>query len=242
LKPKAIKYFFVSCLVCLSIIGIEAPLASYSNFNSENLDNELQELWSEDPTGFNIFQNRIETRLPEFKDNFVHAARNLDVHWTLLAAISYQESHWNPKAISNTGVRGMMMLTQKTAKEMGIKKRTDPIQSISGGSNYFQKTLERLPDSIPKLDRMWMTLAAYNVGYVNLNEARELTEINKKDADKWMDVIPYLHAHLENRYGEEGNKGTNKAEEVTEYVNRIRLYYETLSLIEKSKLVKVLNS
>jgi hypothetical protein len=68
------------------------------------------------------------------------------------------------------------------------------------------------------------------------------TEINKKDADKWMDVIPYLHAHLENRYGEEGNKGTNKAEEVTEYVNRIRLYYETLSLIEKSKLVKVLNS
>ena len=77
---------------------------------------------------------------------------------------------------------------------------------------------------------------------VILNEARELTEINKKDAEKWMDVIPYLRAHLEKRYGEEGNKGTNKAEEVTEYVNRIRLYYETLSLIEKSKLVKVLNS
>ena len=152
-------------MVCLSILGIEAPLASYSNFNSENLDNELQELWSEDPTGFNIFQNRIETRLPEFKDNFVHAARDIDVHWTLLAAISYQESHWNPRAKSPTGVRGLMMLTLDTAREMNVSNRLDPLQSLEGGAGYFSKLKQRLPDRILEPDRTLFALAAYNVGF-----------------------------------------------------------------------------
>ena len=152
------------------MLGLEAPvLASYSQQNVDIFSEEIESLWENDPVGLSIFLERTQKRLPQFENAFRKSSKNLDVHWTLIAAISYQESHWNPKAISATGVRGMMMLTQKTAKEMGIKKRTNAEQSILGGANYFQKNLNRLPKEIPKLDRIWMALASYNLGYVNIN-------------------------------------------------------------------------
>ena len=156
------------------------------------------------------------------------------MHWTLIAAISYQESHWNPKAISDTGVRGMMMLTQKTAKEMGIKKRTNAEQSILGGVNYFQKNLDRLPQEIPKLDRIWMALAGYNLGFVNINLARELTLQNGGDPNLWSQVSLYLPEVLINRYGNETNK-FQKHIQALEYVERIKLYYQTLSILNREK-------
>jgi len=233
---KRLKYFLFSALVCLTIIGVESPmLASYEIQNFDNLDKDLSDLWIEDPVGQTIFLNRVSQRLPNYKDLFEQASKDLDVHWTLIAAISYQESHWDPKAISQTGVRGMMMLTQKTAKEMGIRKRTDPNQSILGGANYFQKTLDRFPKSIPKADRIWMALAAYNLGFMNLNKARQLTDENGRDAESWLDVREFLPIYLDRRYENELIEGQNKGQEALEYVERIRLYYETLSLIEKNK-------
>ena len=62
-------------------------------------------LWKEDEAGFSTFLKRADTRLPKYKTHFHEAAQDIYIHWTLIAAISYQESHWNPKAISNTGVR-----------------------------------------------------------------------------------------------------------------------------------------
>ena len=233
---KKLKYFLFSALVCLTIIGVESPLfASYEIQNFDNLDKDLSELWVSDPVGQTIFLNRVSQRLPDYKILFEEASEGLDVHWTLIAAISYQESHWDPKAISQTGVRGLMMLTQKTAKEMGIRKRTDPSQSILGGANYFQKTLEKLPKTIPKADRIWMALAAYNLGFMNLNKARKLTDKNGRNAESWSDVSEFLPIHLNRRYQNELMEGQDKGEEALEYVERIRLYYETLSLIEKSK-------
>ena len=233
---KKLKYFLFSSLICLILIGVESPLfASYEIQNFNNLDKDLSELWSNDPAGQTIFLNRVSERLPDYKVSFEQASKDLDVHWTLIAAISYQESHWDPKAISQTGVRGMMMLTQKTAREMGIRKRTDPNQSILGGANYFQKTLERFPKSIPKADRIWMSLAAYNLGFMNLNQARQLTDKNGRNAESWSDVSEFLPIHLDRRYRDELMEGQNKGEEALEYVERIRLYYETLSLIEKNK-------
>ena len=233
---KKLKYFLFSSLVCLILIGVESPLfASYEIQNFDNLDTDLSDLWVDDPAGQTIFLKRVSQRLPNYKSLFEQASKDLDVHWTLIAAISYQESHWDPKAISQTGVRGMMMLTQKTAKEMGIRKRTDPNQSILGGANYFQKILERFPKTIPKADRIWMALAAYNLGFMNLNKARQLTDENGRNAESWSDVSKFLPIHLDRRYENELMEGQNKGEEALEYVERIRLYYETLSLIEKNK-------
>ena len=109
------------------------------------------------------FLAAIEKKLPKYQDLFEKYGQDID--WKLLAAISYQESHWNPKARSVTGVRGMMMLTLPTAKQMGIKSRLDPEQSIRGGAKYFKKMINMIPDRIPNPDRIWFALASYNVGF-----------------------------------------------------------------------------
>jgi len=219
----------------MAVLGLEAPVvASYSQENINIFSEEIESLWEADPIGLSIFLERTEKRLPNFENAFKQSSVNLDVHWTLIAAISYQESHWNPKAISNTGVRGMMMLTQKTAKEMGIKKRTNAEQSILGGANYFQKNLSRLPEEIPKLDRIWMALAGYNLGFVNINLARELTSKSGGNANLWSDVSLYLPIVLIERYAKEGNDFGRHIQAI-EYVERIQLYYQTLSILNREK-------
>ena len=232
---KSVKHSLFSFVALLAVVGLEAPvLASYSQQNINNFSEEIDSLWENDPIGLSIFLERTETRLPLFEDPFRQSSVNLDVHWTLIAAISYQESHWNPKAISDTGVRGMMMLTQKTAKEMGVKKRTDAEQSIFGGANYFQKNLSRLPEEIPKLDRIWMALAGYNLGFVNISLARELTAESGGDANLWSDVSLYLPIVIIERYAKEENE-SGKHLQAIEYVERIQLYYQTLSILNREK-------
>ena len=179
---------------------------------------------------------RTNTRLPKYKALFKEAAKETDLHWTLIAAISYQESHWNPKAISDTGVRGMMMLTQKTAKEMGIKRRTNAEDSIFGGAKYFEKIMGRLPIDIPKQDRIWMSLAAYNLGFKNIELARSLTISMNLNPNHWSDVSIALERILLDRYGRE-SKDFVKHDQVIKYVDRINLYFATLSILHKDEEV-----
>ena len=232
---KHLKYSMFSFVALLVVLSLEAPvLASYSQQNINSFSEEIESLWENDPVGLTIFLKRTKERLTLYEDSFRKSSKNLDVHWTLIAAISYQESHWNPKAISDTGVRGMMMLTQKTAKEMGIKKRTNAEQSILGGANYFQKNLNRLPKNIPKQDRIWMALAGYNLGFVNINLARELTLKSGSNPELWSDVSIYLTKTLIERYAGETSE-FEKHIQALEYVERIQLYYQTLSILNREK-------
>ena len=89
--------------------------------------------------------------------------------------MGYQESHWLPTATSKTGVRGLMMLTQRTAEAMGVRNRLDPKQSIQGGARYISQLIAQLPESIYEADRIWFALASYNVGMGHLDDARKLT-------------------------------------------------------------------
>ena len=237
---KSIKHSLFSFVALLAVVIFEAPIfASYSEQNINFSSDEIKSLWEEDPVGLSIFLKRTEERLPQFEDSFKKSSENLDVHWTLIAAISYQESHWNPKAISDTGVRGMMMLTQKTAKEMGIKKRTNAEQSILGGANYFQKNLSRLPEEMPKLDKIWMALASYNLGFVNITLARERTIERGGNPNLWSDVSVYLNEILIERYANETNE-FEKHVQALEYVQRIQLYYQTLSILNREKEIHLL--
>ena len=103
-----------------------------------------------------MFIKAVEEKLPKYQPLFEKHGKDID--WRLLAAISYQESHWNPKARSHTGVRGMMMLTLPTAKQMGIKSRLDPEQSIQGGAKYFKQLINKMPDRIPQPDQIMVCI------------------------------------------------------------------------------------
>lgn len=186
-------------------------------------------------SGAMLFAERVESRLPDWEDYLRDSGKEFQIDWRLLAAMSYQESHWNSRARSHTGVRGLMMLTQVTAREMGIANRIDPEQSISGGAQYFKKIFERIPERIQGSDRTWMALAAYNVGMGHLEDARILTESQGDDPDKWVDVKRYLPLLAKRKYYQHTRHGYARGWEPVEYVQNIRQYYNILRWHDQQK-------
>ncbi|MET0052442.1 MAG: membrane-bound lytic murein transglycosylase MltF [Candidatus Thiodiazotropha sp.] len=174
------------------------------------------------------FVKHYDNRLPKYLDFFKEAERLTGIDWRLLAAIGYQESHWNPKAKSPTGVRGIMMLTLATAKHMKIESRLDPEQSIIGGAKYLRFVENRLPDDIPEPDRLWLTLAGYNVGFGHVEDARVLTQQLGDDPDKWADVKKHLPKLSLKKWYKNLKRGYARGSEAVNYVDNIRAYYELL--------------
>ena len=181
-----------------------------------------------DYVGTLYFKRHIESRLPKYQAMFEQAAEENDLDWQLLAAIGYQESHWNPKAISPTGVRGIMMLTQATAAQMGIKNRLKPESSIEGGARYFALRQKRIKESIEEPDRTWMALASYNVGAGHLEDARIITEQQGNDPDKWVDVKQTLPLLAKRKWYKKTKHGYARGWEPVRYVENIRSYYDVL--------------
>lgn len=172
---------------------------------------------------------RLENRLPSLTKTLKEAAAAYDLDWELLAAISYQESHWNPKAKSRTGVRGLMMLTLATAGEVGVSNRNDPEQSIYGGAKYFRNLLDRIPERVTGDDRVFMALAAYNVGMGHLEDARVLTESHGDNPNKWSDVRKYLPLLAKRQYYSKTKHGYARGWEPVTYVKNVRNYHKILA-------------
>jgi membrane-bound lytic murein transglycosylase F len=175
------------------------------------------------------FQKHLLTRLPKYREMFEKAAEETGVDWQLLAAIGYQESHWNPKAVSPTGVRGIMMLTLDTADLMDIEDREDPWQSIIGGARYLLWLQKKIPERIPEPDRLWLALAGYNVGFGHLEDGRILTQRHGGDPDRWRDVKKNLPLLSRAKYYKTVKYGRARGREPVTYVDNIRAYYDMLN-------------
>lgn len=176
-----------------------------------------------------LFLNDLDHRLADFAPIFERAATVTGVSWQLLAAVSYQESHWDPRAASPTGVRGMMMLTTPTAGELGIHDRLNPTLSIVGGARYISLLRRKLPASIPEPDRTWMALAAYNIGYAHLLDARGLAARKGWNPDRWDGIKKALPLLDERRYYSRVPAGYANGEQAVRYVANIRSYYDILA-------------
>lgn len=174
------------------------------------------------------FHARIESRLPKYREWFAEAAERMGFSWELLAAQAYQESHWNPRAKSPTGVRGIMMLTLSTAKQMKVSSRLDPRQSIRGGAKYLRWLYDRIPESVLGEERVRYALAAYNVGLGHVKDAMELAQRLNRDPNRWHDlaeVLPYL---AKKKYYSTLPHGYARGWEPVTYVNNIMNYHDIL--------------
>ena len=185
--------------------------------------------------GSRTFAKKIRDTYPKYEALIKEIAKQEGADWALLAAISYQESHWNPKATSPTGVRGMMMLTRITAKEMNVEDRLDARQSLIGGTRYLTKLKRRLPKDIEEPDRTWFALAAYNVGMGHLEDARKITQAQGNDPHLWIDVMQRLPLLQKHTYYSKTRYGYARGEEPVKYVQRIRHYYNILKWNEIAK-------
>ena len=185
--------------------------------------------------GARTFIQQANARLDTYKDEFLAAARKTGFDWKLLAALGYQESHWKPEATSPTGVRGLMMLTQSTAEQVGVANRLDPAQSIDGGARYLKSVKQRLQEEIEEPDRTWMALAAYNIGLGHLYDAQKIAEMRGGDPYAWADVREALPLLQKREWYSQVRYGYARGGEPVIYVRNIRRYYEILNYIERSQ-------
>ena len=188
-----------------------------------------------DYVGTRNFIRHYESRLPRYRATFEQAGAEWDVDWRLLAAIGYQESHWRSNAVSPTGVRGIMMLTKATADYLGIDDREDPEMSILGGAQYFARQTERVADTVAEPDRTWMALAAYNVGFNHIKDARMIVEWRGGDADNWIDISKALPLLAQRKWYSQVPYGYARGWEPVLYVNNIRAYYNILKWLTEQE-------
>jgi membrane-bound lytic murein transglycosylase F len=188
-----------------------------------------------DYVGTRAFIRHFESRLPRYRELFEGAAENAGLDWRLVAAIGYQESHWRSHAVSPTGVRGIMMLTEATADYLDIEDRMDPASSIFGGARFFARQVERIPDSVDEPDRTWMALAAYNVGFNHIKDARQIVEWQGGDPDTWLDLSQTLPLLAKQKWYSRVPYGYARGWEPVLYVNNIRNYYNIIKWLTENE-------
>ena len=172
--------------------------------------------------------DRMKDTLPKYIKYFHEAEELTGIDWRLIAAIGYQESHWNPYATSSTGVRGLMMMTGDTADRMGVTDRLDPRQSIIAGAKYLSLLVDAMPDRVEEPDRTWMALAAYNQGQGHLEDARVLAQRRKLNPLDWSDVKQVLPLLARSEYNSKVKHGYCRGGEAVVFVENIRTYYDIL--------------
>jgi len=179
-----------------------------------------------------MFYTRYQKRLPKYKKYFVEAGKKYNIPWIILAAVSYQESHWNPRATSYTGVRGMMMLTNNTARLLGVKNRLNAKQSIFGGAKYLNTLSKKLPKEIKGVNRWAFILASYNAGYGHILDAQTLAKRLNKNPYSWTEIKKILPLLEQKKYFRHLRYGYARGSEPVRYVDAIQNYYDIMVKLE----------
>ena len=167
------------------------------------------------------FRLAMATKLPLYEADFRRAGADNGIDWRLLAALGYQESRWNPRAVSPRGARGLMMLMAPTALLVGGGDRLDPRASIAASARYLAQLRENLAEQVPEPDRTWLALAAYNLGPTKLARARQAVRAGGGNPDRWVEVRQALPGLL-------GRGG--RAWEPVFHVEGVRRYFALLSI------------
>ena len=217
----------------------------YAWLNSFNQSGEMAELKDHyysyvlyfDYYNTKMFYKRIKTRLPKYQEYFEKASEDYGIPSTLLAAISYQESHWNPNAKSFTGVRGLMMLTRSTAKLLGVKNRLDPQESIVGGTRHLKQMIKFVPKEVSGENRLKFALAAYNIGMGHIHDAQRLAKKMGLNENSWNDLKRVLPLLSQKKYYKTLKYGYARGEEPVKYVDSIYNYRNILQKLNEPIVV-----
>jgi membrane-bound lytic murein transglycosylase F len=185
------------------------------------------------------FQSDIATRLPELQSMFEEAAQTTGLDWRLLAAVGYQESKWQTHAASADGALGIMMLTSDAASTVGVRDRSDQWQNILGGAKYLAQVIDTIPSRIGEPDRTWLALAAYNVGYGHLEDARVLAQMRGKDPDLWSDVGAQLPLLADEQWYSRVKRGYARGWEPAGFVEQVRQYLAVLEWTGTATLARL---
>jgi membrane-bound lytic murein transglycosylase F len=182
--------------------------------------------------GIARFLDDTRSKLPAWRRHFQSAQDLTGIDWRLLAALAYQESHWDPLATSPTGVRGMMMLTEDTADYLRVRNRLDAQESIRAGARYLAQLVEQVPDSA-KLPRPALAgPVGLQPGHGPFRGARAIAQKMKRDPDVWYEMKQVLPQLARPEIYARLKSGAARGGEAVIMVENIRSYYDVLSRFE----------
>ena len=132
-------------------------------------------------------------RLSDYDQLLQENADKINWDWRLLAAQTYQESRFDPRARSWAGAAGLLQLMPPTAREFGVSNVYDPEENVEGAVRFLAWLTDYWEDIIPdETERLKFVLASYNTGHGHVEDARRLARKNGDDDDVWADVAFWL--------------------------------------------------
>lgn len=171
-------------------------------------------------------QSRQKGIISPYDAHFIRHASVIGWDWRLLAAQCYQESGFDPQAVSWAGARGLMQLMPGTAAHLGlpIAKIDDPALNIQTAAHYLRELNSTFADVRSADERISFVLAAYNGGAGHVRDAMTLARQAGHNEGKWSNVAPFILLLGEPRYYNDPavKYGYMRGQETFNYVKAIR--------------------
>jgi len=175
---------------------------------------------------FSPMLNRQGGVISRYDALFQRYAQPIHWDWRLMAAQCYQESTFDPDALSWAGARGLMQIMPATADHLHLSRSqmNDPEQNIAAAARYLHELEESFADVHNRYERQNFVLAAYNGGAHHIRDAMRLAQREGQDAQSWKVVSRYVLLLSEPRYYQDPlvKNGYMRGRETVDYVRLIR--------------------
>lgn len=178
-----------------------------------------------DPVEMDLLRYNVANRLPPLNRTIKNAAAKWGLDPFLLVAVIHQESHFNPAAVSATGVRGLMQMTGDTLLELGVSDPGDAGQVIEAGARYLSTLRAQFTQmGYAEPEAMLLALAAFNVGQGHVQDAIELARKPGEQAPAWLRVRGVLPRLTELAWAQRTRYGLCRGGEAVDFVDKVRYF------------------
>jgi membrane-bound lytic murein transglycosylase F len=179
-----------------------------------------------DPVEMELLRNTLARNAVPLAQAIRKASHKAQVDPFLLMAIIHQESHFNPNAVSATGVRGLMQMTNTTLDHLDVQDPENHAEVISAGARYLATLRSGYTEmGYGQEDAQWLALAAFNVGQGHVQDAIELV----RDGDNatlpsWQDVRAMLPKLTKIEVARQTKYGLCRGFEAVDFVDKVRYF------------------
>ena len=175
-----------------------------------------------------IFSPMLDKRggiISHYDQYFIAYSRDIRWDWRLLAAQCYQESTFDPKAVSFAGAKGLMQIMPGTADHLGVSRSRlyEPEANIAAATKYIAELQRTFADIGDHYERTNFVLASYNGGAHHIRDAMALAKRDGKNNHRWGEVAPYVLKLAQPKYYNDPlvKYGYMRGSETVDYVSKI---------------------
>lgn len=178
---------------------------------------------------------RDKGQISPYDDIVQRFARYYDFDWRLILALMYEESRFDPEAVSSAGARGLMQVKDVAAEEVGIEDVSDPQDAIHAGVKYLDWVRSHLEADLDVRDRIWFSLVGYNAGIARLLDARTLAGQMNLDTRRWQGQVEQAFRKLPESGMRDGKHITLHPQTTIGYIERIQARYQAYVRLTNSR-------